>query len=1237
MYFDNNPFALPVVNTGIRRGGGGGGSSGRGNNRDYNTNPFSAGIDSNSTNPFENDDIMFGKSGMTAEDLLATNPFASDDNDLTFADDYTTTSSPSSKGKGARGPLSPSSSSSSQQQQQQQQQRAQYASSGSGGGGGGSGGVVLTASGRKRQGKLKEQTKALAPIFSLERVDFEPDSKIVDMAVCNDVAVMGLKNNHIIRIDLNNPSALEDIEVYKRGETHNATIRRIFLDPTATHLLIHMSSAETYYYHSASGKRPRQLPKLHGLQITSVAWDLQRRFPEALASTGNILVGTLRGDIYEASFDQSGNKDHLWNKLLWIGNDQAIAGLRVERILSSTGDQRFFVIAATPSRFYQFIGGPTLDKAIAKDRKLSYQDIPSSAKDTHNALGFYGLPEGAAQKFGWITAIGVYFGNLSHGSSEDNSTVNCRILFRENKSSGNNNNGEPLQMRDILMTNFHIIMLYDDRVVATNTLSDKDVFTFQFPRGHRACGLAQDYIKGSLWAFCESDVYEIVVTSEDRDAWRLFMEKKMWADAVEYCKGDPTKLDTVYTRQANALIAEGNYTHAAPLFADTRAPVEEVALRLLSCPMSDVLSKYLSKKILHVPKKAHMQLTVLATWLTETFLHNINTLESEINIKEIQNRQSLCSTTTTTTAAASDSSCSSSFCEDGDDFDFDLNGGDCASLPSASVSPLSQSQSPTPQVSTASANNTEALKVKLEELKDEFHKFLKEYYKWLDPKITYDLFQSEGCAEDMLVYADFIKDYERVIAHHMQHGEYRQAIDRLKDLSSEYASVVYKFSPDLMRACPADTVSMWLKLSYVEPRRLFPALMRCEGGSPEMEAQAVRYLRCCCGVGRNTDTAVHNYLLSLLAQRVERCSNNNNSSTGNSTSTTSSNSSSDAEVVARKEFNEFIETVPAYYDLQYALRLCTKLKEKRGCVTVYSRMELYDEAVDLALDIDLDLAKKVADMAAIEVSSKITNGIGGNEERDDDATVLKRRLWLKIAKHEVQKDAKAGGGKIRDVMELVKSCGQLIRIEDILPFFSDNAEICEFEEEICASLKGYNTDIEDLRAKMEESTDAASKIRKDAAEIRTRREVVAADSVCSHCRHLALTRQFYLFPCGHILHMDCILDMFATLMTSTERYSRLLSLYGQFKAALKAEAAAHAGGGDSDGSMMNTTTTAYQQQQQSQGGRKQQVSSQVLKRQLDMVLGFDCPICGNMAIDQITKPFVLPDDPEITQWEIPDN
>ena len=66
------------------------------------------------------------------------------------------------------------------------------------------------------------------------------------------------------------------------------------------------------------------------------------------------------------------------------------------------------------------------------------------------------------------------------------------------------------------------------------------------------------------------------------------------------------------------------------------------------------------------------------------------------------------------------------------------------------------------------------------------------------------------------------------------------------------------------------------------------------------------------------------------------------------------------------------------YDVKYALRVCIQEGKKEACVFIYSLLGLYEEAVELALTVDIQLAKFCADKA------------------EDEET--RKKLWLLVAR-----------------------------------------------------------------------------------------------------------------------------------------------------------------------------------------------------------------------------------------------
>lgn len=126
----------------------------------------------------------------------------------------------------------------------------------------------------------------------------------------------------------------------------------------------------------------------------------------------------------------------------------------------------------------------------------------------------------------------------------------------------------------------------------------------------------------------------------------------------------------------------------------------------------------------------------------------------------------------------------------------------------------------------------------------------------------------------------------------------------------------------------------------------------------------------------------------------------------------------------------------------------------------------------------------------------------------------------------------------------------LLKIEDILPFFPDFVVIDDFKDEICTALEGYSGHIDALKGEMDEATKNAEAIKQDIAALQKRFVTVDATEKCSHCALALMTRQFYVFPCHHIFHADCLIGLVSTLLppipTSCSREIRALELRGSY-------------------------------------------------------------------------------------------
>ena len=120
----------------------------------------------------------------------------------------------------------------------------------------------------------------------------------------------------------------------------------------------------------------------------------------------------------------------------------------------------------------------------------------------------------------------------------------------------------------------------------------------------------------------------------------------------------------------------------------------------------------------------------------------------------------------------------------------------------------------------------------------------------------------------------------------------------------------------------------------------------------------------------------------------------------------------------------------------------------------------------------------------------------------------------------------------------------LLKIEDILPFFPDFVVIDDFKEEIAHALEGYSAQIETLKGEMDEATRTAEAIKQEIAALKNRFITIDANEQCSTCSNLLLTRQFYVFPCHHTFHADCLIGLVCFI---TSRMDLLLTGHSRRK------------------------------------------------------------------------------------------
>lgn len=429
---------------------------------------------------------------------------------------------------------------------------------------------------------------------------------------------------------------------------------------------------------------------------------------------------------------------------------------------------------------------------------------------------------------------------------------------------------------------------------------------------------------------------------------------------------------------------------------------------------------------------------------------------------------------------------------------------------------------------------------------------------------VYDLMSSHGDKHNLIRLTIANKDFERVIRLHINKGEFMKALEILK--SQNLRELYYAFMPALLPAIPRPTVTALIEQGrHLNPSRLLPALVTAQTDEATIN-EIIRYLEFCVGQINCQEQAVHNYLLSLYVKHKP-------------------------DRLMRYLAMQGQEASMVNYDVRFALRLC---REQGGCteacVQLSALLGLWQAAVDLALTVSVDLAQQTVTMA-------------GSHDSE-----LVKKLWLKIAQHVVREK-----NDIKQAMQFLQRC-ELLKIEDILPFFSDFVTIDHFKDAICSSLQEYNQHIQDLKDEIEDTTKSAEVLRKEIQDFRKKYDIVEPTDTCCACGIQLLMRPFYFFPCSHRFHADCLLAELDSLLPDAQR-ERLLELQKQVQSQL-------AVGGGADAVSTGSTNRGLSLRDQ-------------LKAEIDAIIAAECLYCGDYMIESIDSPFIADKDYERIrrEWE----
>jgi hypothetical protein len=1056
-------------------------------------------------------------------------------------------------------------------------------------------------------------------MFALRRLDWrslfqqkmvgDSSVSIHRMVVNNNIVAVATTSGMILRMNLESGGDFEMIEVCQRPED---SIHEIFMDSTGYHLVVGLTNGTNYYVHGRSNKA-KLLTKLQCV-IESIAFNTRE---STESTTKSILVGSSSGQILEVVIENG--RERACQLVYQFEDSKAVTSIKFETYSGASGnasgaqENMFMVlcVCSPPTRLYYFRGGPTFQRLFSDYGKTStYTELPGPNVGRPKLVDLPNHHQTTTQKFAVMCGVGIYQGTINSGRTTNDISEEAKLT--PYPSSGTST----MMPISLASTQYHYLLLTEDgkRLMALSSLDGSMVQSYAINHaiGSNAFDFSKDPVKNSLWLHTSTEIFQITVVDEDRNVWQVYLAQALQGDETQFdaalmaCPKE--KRHIIYIARAEACLVRGDHEGAALSFSSTNLAFEDVVLRLVGAidpygkpygddsPMrrefqvtdSPNLSSvriYIEEVLQILPADKRSQRTMLCTWACEIFLHQI----ASVGIRNLPSKWD--AETDKIMGAIS----------------FDLTVG----------------------------QNKARLQEVERELVASFGEFLRTHKSSIDKDTTLTLFKSrsrdlESINSLVLLFAQITGDYDLAVSELLSatddnHVESRclQAIDILTEARFERVEkLVYKYVKTLLELQPARTVQMLLHIPRLDVVKLLGAGLTVDAADGEWKDEpgekaqhTLHYLKTVIQRANEMDSfldeevyhaLVHMYcqyddsdeseLVAFFIPTVTKYHEAVSTMTGAADITESLDDDNFMDTLFSKDTRysaaELVEvrndTVP--FDVNYVLRLCQQYHRQRSVIMLNLLMGRDIRALNDALALQ---GGKCLATFIIELP-------GSNRDRKERLITMAKDI---ISRGQTKVNPAAG---VQDAIHLMRQSDGMLTVEDLLPFFPDSTEMDLFRDDMCTLLEKSSNSIKKLREEMTHLASTADTVSTELTAIKNRGLVMDNSQDCFYCRRSAFSAQFYLFPCGHAFHTDCVME-------NMEKHLDTQQLMEARKLQTTLRDIAH--------------TTTY-------NDHRLQAQRDLLREQLDGYIACECPLCGDLMIKSIEQPLFERGTGEEKTWNI---
>ena len=203
-------------------------------------------------------------------------------------------------------------------------------------------------------------------------------------------------------------------------------------------------------------------------------------------------------------------------------------------------------------------------------------------------------------------------------------------------------------------------------------------------------------------------------------------------------------------------------------------------------------------------------------------------------------------------------------------------------------------------------------------------------------------------------------------------------------------------------------------------------------------------------------------------------------------------------VIKDNKINTIFSNKKIFIDLNFAEKVLIEIPQ--ALALIYFYMKKYEKSINILLKIE-------ENDLAIQIAQNIPN-----EEK-------RKKIWMKLFK-EYKQNKKYN---LKDILEL--SNGSL-KIEDILQYLDSDVKLKDIKEDLQSCIDVYEQGVSSIKQNIITFNKSNNIIQEDIFHTKKRKfELIHSNIKCRKCGNPITDNKFFLYPCGHIFDVDCLVKI----------------------------------------------------------------------------------------------------------------